>query len=46
MRWHPLAPRHLTMWRVDLERGEWFCFCGLNDARSIVIEYLKRIEGR
>lgn len=36
--WYPL------MWQVDLDRDERFDFCGVRNARDIVIEYVKRAE--
>jgi len=35
-------PWYPKMWQVDLSDGERFDFCGVRDARQIVIEFVKR----
>jgi hypothetical protein len=44
VRMHPFSnPR---MWQVDLDHDQRFDFCGVREAREIVIEYVKRAETR
>src|SRR6187431_171584 len=39
-------PWYPKMWQVDLDGEQRFDFCGVRDAREIVIEFVKRSEAR
>lgn len=39
-------PWYPKMWQVDLDHGERFDFCGVRQAREIVIDFVKRSEAR
>ena len=37
-------PWYPKLWQVDLEQGERFDFCGVRNAREVVVEFMKRSE--
>jgi hypothetical protein len=39
-------PWYPKLWQVDLEPDECFDFCGVRNAREIVVEFVKRSEAR